>query len=105
MVWRWPSFAMRLPTYRWISALPGMLQPIRRRHLGSSAAIAAPPPHAVVQLLQELVPGRVESSASLLVREGQILHVLVTEYTFLADEYVWPRVKEDRSRRRCQPRT
>ena len=50
-------------------------------------------------LLQEIIPGNVEYSASLLVVQGRVLHVLVMEYTFMSDVYIWPRVKEDRKRR------
>ena len=50
-------------------------------------------------LLQEIIPGPVEYSASLLVVGGRVQHALVIEYTFMADVYIWPRVREDRKRR------
>ena len=37
-------------------------------------------------LLQEIIPGRVECSASLLIVDGQVRHGLVTEYSFAAGE-------------------
>lgn len=50
-------------------------------------------------LLQELIAGRVEHSASLLVVDGAIVGAVVTEYTYAADEYVWPHVREIKEQR------
>ena len=53
-------------------------------------------------ILQELVQGRVESSASLLVSEGKILRALLVEYTYSEEAYVWPQVREDKAKRRAR---
>mmetsp|Transcript_30669 Transcript_30669/g.77491 ORF Transcript_30669/g.77491 Transcript_30669/m.77491 type:complete len:385 (-) Transcript_30669:57-1211(-) len=41
-------------------------------------------------VLQELIPGRMEYSASLLVNDGVILDAVLTEYEYSKDVYVWP---------------
>ena len=51
-------------------------------------------------VLQELVRGPVEFCASLLVVDGVIRRVSRTAYTYEADEYIWPRVGERRTKRR-----
>mmetsp|Transcript_69033 Transcript_69033/g.114743 ORF Transcript_69033/g.114743 Transcript_69033/m.114743 type:complete len:330 (-) Transcript_69033:392-1381(-) len=45
-------------------------------------------------LLQEIIPGAVEYSASLLVRDGRILDSICTAYEYEKEEYVWPHVRE-----------
>lgn len=45
-------------------------------------------------LLQELCPGAVEHSVSLLVRDGVIADAVSTEYTYDKEEYVWPDAEE-----------
>lgn len=51
-------------------------------------------------LLQELVLGAVECSASMLVVRGCIRRVAVVEYTYDAEAYVWPQCKERKELRR-----
>ena len=51
------------------------------------------------ELLQELIPGRVELSTSVLVKEGKIFDAVCTEYTYDRDEYVWPHVTELKHKR------
>jgi len=53
-------------------------------------------------LLQELIPGGEELSASLLVEEGAVIDSVTVAYHYVSEsgEHVWPRVKEDKSRRR-----
>jgi len=51
-------------------------------------------------VLQELVRGRVEVSTSLLVVRGAVLRAAVVAYTYDADEYVWPKVRELKQLRR-----
>jgi len=48
-------------------------------------------------VLQELVPGRLEYSTSLLVAEGRILDVACSRYEFGSDIYVWPALEYQRS--------
>lgn len=55
-----------------------------------------------VWLLQELCPGRLEASVSLLVLQGEIVDSIYTEYEYDADEYVWPHVNEV-ARRMIEP--
>ena len=50
-------------------------------------------------VLQELVRGRVEIATSLLIHKGRVLQAATTSYTYDADEYVWPHVKEKRAER------
>ncbi|KAH8082970.1 hypothetical protein JL720_8480 [Aureococcus anophagefferens] len=50
-------------------------------------------------LVQELCEGPVEYSASCVVRDGRILDVVATRYTYDAAVYVWPRVEERRELR------
>uniref|UniRef100_A0A7S3BF86 ATP-grasp domain-containing protein n=1 Tax=Haptolina ericina TaxID=156174 RepID=A0A7S3BF86_9EUKA len=50
-------------------------------------------------LLQELVRGKLEYATSLLCRDGTLLDAITTRYEYAADEYVWPDVKEIRTRR------
>jgi len=45
-------------------------------------------------LLEEMCPGRLELSASLLVSNGEIVDSILSEYEYDADEYVWPHVGE-----------
>jgi len=45
-------------------------------------------------LLQELMSGQLEYSVSLLVKGGQILDAISTEYKYSKEEYVWPHVDE-----------
>lgn len=53
-------------------------------------------------VLQELIPGAVEYATSLIVRDGRILDLVCTQYTFEEAEYVWPRVDEKRGTRLTQ---
>ncbi|KAK3238385.1 hypothetical protein CYMTET_51596 [Cymbomonas tetramitiformis] len=55
-------------------------------------------------LLQELVPGRVEYSCSLLVMDGEVFDSVVMEYTYDREEFVWPFVKEEKEKRVSQDR-
>ena len=50
-------------------------------------------------VLQELVRGRVEIATSLLIHRGRVLQAATTSYTYDADEYVWPHVRELRAER------
>lgn len=45
-------------------------------------------------LLQELVPGRLEYSTSMLVVEGEVVDVVCMRYEYDSEEYVWPQVRE-----------
>merc|ERR1712217_524615 len=41
-------------------------------------------------VLQELVPGSLEYSTSLLVSDGEILDAVCIQYRYSKEEYVWP---------------
>lgn len=45
-------------------------------------------------VLQELIPGRIEYSTTMLVVEGEVLDVIGTKYEYDGEEYVWPNVEE-----------
>jgi hypothetical protein len=56
-------------------------------------------------LLQELVPGATEWSASLLLlRDGEVAAIAAVEYTYDAAEYVWPHARERKVRVRARAR-
>uniref|UniRef100_A0A7S1KW93 ATP-grasp domain-containing protein n=1 Tax=Alexandrium catenella TaxID=2925 RepID=A0A7S1KW93_ALECA len=48
-------------------------------------------------VLQELAPGHLEYSTSLLVHEGKILDAMCSRYEFGSDVYVWPALEYSRS--------
>ena len=50
-------------------------------------------------LLQELIPGNVELSSSLLVRDGVVLDSVCVEYTYDSEIFVWPHVQEEKGKR------
>jgi len=51
-------------------------------------------------LLQELIVGSLEYSTSLLVKDGQIYDLIMTQYTYDREQFVWPHdVNEDVSKR------
>lgn len=50
-------------------------------------------------LIQELIPGCVEISTSVLVHDGVVLDIVCVEYTYTSSVYVWPFVKEDKEKR------
>jgi carbamoylphosphate synthase large subunit len=45
-------------------------------------------------VLQELIPGQYEYSASMLVNQGKILATTCVRYTYDKETYIWPNVKE-----------
>eukprot|EP00929_Paragymnodinium_shiwhaense_P101902 TRINITY_DN65095_c0_g1_i3.p1 TRINITY_DN65095_c0_g1~~TRINITY_DN65095_c0_g1_i3.p1 ORF type:complete len:546 (-),score=106.52 TRINITY_DN65095_c0_g1_i3:17-1654(-) len=47
-------------------------------------------------LLQELIPGRLEHSTTLLVFQGEVYDYVNTLYEYDGEEFVWPRVEEVR---------
>uniref|UniRef100_A0A7S4SNW7 ATP-grasp domain-containing protein n=1 Tax=Alexandrium monilatum TaxID=311494 RepID=A0A7S4SNW7_9DINO len=52
-------------------------------------------------VLQELVPGRLEYSTSLLVSQGEILDAVCTRYEYSKEEYVWPNNVEEVANDHC----
>jgi len=50
-------------------------------------------------LLQELVRGHQEHATSLLLRHGEVIALVNTRYEYDCDVYVWPHVKEVRTKR------
>lgn len=48
-------------------------------------------------LLQELIPGRLEYSTTLLLNQGELLDYVAIRYEYDAEEYVWPNVREVRN--------
>lgn len=45
-------------------------------------------------VLQELIPGRIEYSTTMLVIKGEVVDVIGTRYEYDGEEYVWPNVEE-----------
>eukprot|EP00931_Biecheleriopsis_adriatica_P050474 TRINITY_DN29228_c0_g1_i1.p1 TRINITY_DN29228_c0_g1~~TRINITY_DN29228_c0_g1_i1.p1 ORF type:complete len:460 (-),score=89.40 TRINITY_DN29228_c0_g1_i1:2-1354(-) len=54
-------------------------------------------------VLQELIPGRLEHSTTLLVLQGEVVDYVDTLYEYDGEEYVWPHVEEVRHEYRSIP--
>ena len=57
-------------------------------------------PGAGKWLLQELCPGSTEHATTLLVKDGEILDAICTNYEYDREVYVWPFVEEHQDRRK-----
>jgi hypothetical protein len=84
------------------AAYPAVLKGAEGNH-GSNVHIVHSPEEALEivpgglddeWLLQELIPGQVEYSVSLLVEDGKLLDNIETAYEYDRPEYVWPNVEE-----------